>query len=438
MNQSTHLKYQYDNFDHSICFHWLSCMTYASVITGSSRFKKMYMNFNRIIRTVNILFPHLEKTCRSRIQVHSSSTRPYIYTLYISRLAILLISHGTAVFLAPPLSSQCTRYFNWNTKIAELNRTAWWKHGQMLRCPLHNCWVLWLTYCYPASLVLWCIYQGSQFFSRTNQSALQITRSKAFIRSLKATESGWFVLETFPHWNWDRTFTDTKTNLLAKIGTRVFPEISGAFFVHHWFFSSLTRLWMAAFAFAWIALLWLQLMSFCCMTKACCLMLMSCWISRPFSSNQFFWFYGSKGIHYVLQTVIMADLRVPHCVSVFLGYCLDSYLLKLLSTDGVIQPMSFGQFCLFCTVLFRWIWWSRWGGSEVIYTGHSSRVKCLMAVFCLDGNIVNEVPVVFFWWWSVLVITRLCSEHFFCSGTPLGFVLPTPSLPVVSLQRLRF
>ncbi len=49
MNQSLHLKRQYDIFDNSVVFYWLSCMTDALVITRSSRLKKMFMNFNQIM-----------------------------------------------------------------------------------------------------------------------------------------------------------------------------------------------------------------------------------------------------------------------------------------------------------------------------------------------------------------------------------------------------
>ncbi len=34
-------------------------------MTGSSMLKKMLMNFNQIMRMLNILFPHLEKKCQS-------------------------------------------------------------------------------------------------------------------------------------------------------------------------------------------------------------------------------------------------------------------------------------------------------------------------------------------------------------------------------------
>ncbi len=105
--------------------------------------KKMYMNFNQIVRTAN-MFPHFEKKCHS-----SGSTTP----THVSSVT----NQGTAVFLAPPLSigSVCfveqrgnkkrgrygvvplvpyTTFDNGNAKITvlmcnALNWTAWWKHG---------------------------------------------------------------------------------------------------------------------------------------------------------------------------------------------------------------------------------------------------------------------------------------------------------------------
>ncbi len=39
VNQSTHLKCQYDNFDHSVCFYWLSWMAYTLVMFGLDYWK---------------------------------------------------------------------------------------------------------------------------------------------------------------------------------------------------------------------------------------------------------------------------------------------------------------------------------------------------------------------------------------------------------------
>ncbi len=64
----------------------------------------MYMNFNRIMQTVNILFPHLEKKCPSLVPVRSSS----ITSIHATKVMMLLTNQGTAVFLAPSLSAcQC-------------------------------------------------------------------------------------------------------------------------------------------------------------------------------------------------------------------------------------------------------------------------------------------------------------------------------------------
>ncbi len=97
MNQSTHLKYKYDSSDPSVCFHWLSCMTFALVMTGSSRLKKMFRNLNRIMRTTYSSLG--EKVPEPQ---HSGCTT----LMHISRVMILLTYQGTAVFLAPLFSTR--------------------------------------------------------------------------------------------------------------------------------------------------------------------------------------------------------------------------------------------------------------------------------------------------------------------------------------------
>ncbi len=73
-NQSTHLKFQNEDFDQCVCFYWLSYMKYTSVMIRSSRLHKMFMNFYQIIWTVNILLPHLEKKLPSMVQFGSDWT----------------------------------------------------------------------------------------------------------------------------------------------------------------------------------------------------------------------------------------------------------------------------------------------------------------------------------------------------------------------------
>ncbi len=71
-------------------------MKYALVMIQSSRLNKVFMNFNWIMRTENILFPHW-KVAESR----SSNTTP----LHLSSMTILLTNQRTAVSLAPPLGT---------------------------------------------------------------------------------------------------------------------------------------------------------------------------------------------------------------------------------------------------------------------------------------------------------------------------------------------
>ncbi len=89
---TTHHKYQYEDFGHSVCFYWLSYMQYALVMIGSSWLNKMFMNFNWIMRTVNILFPHLEKKCRSLACLIHTYTHKHInqgfLLLYVQKVLV--------------------------------------------------------------------------------------------------------------------------------------------------------------------------------------------------------------------------------------------------------------------------------------------------------------------------------------------------------------